>query len=135
MVRLRGYLRWLLIIMGAASVAPLASAAGVDARVEWVTRAVTAPRVTQQTFQSTAVGRLVSYHLYVPAAYDTDAARRFPVVYWLHGSGGGLPGIETGFRGTLGPLLPSETCDAHGVLARCWYHSPWLPPCRPARRA
>ena len=94
MVRLHGYLRWLLIIMGAASVAPLASAAGVDARVEWVTRAVTAPRVTQQTFQSTAVGRLVSYHLYVPAAYDTDAARRFPVVYWLHGSGGGLPGIE-----------------------------------------
>jgi enterochelin esterase-like enzyme len=35
----------------------------------------------------------VSYHLYCPADYDTETKRRFPVVYWLHGSGGGLPGI------------------------------------------
>ena len=35
----------------------------------------------------------VSYHIYKPAAYDRESQRRFPVVYWLHGSGGGLAGI------------------------------------------
>lgn len=58
----------------------------------WVTRAVPAPRVTHHVFASAATKGKVSYHLYRPAAY-ADEARRFPVVYWLHGSGGGLPGI------------------------------------------
>jgi poly(3-hydroxybutyrate) depolymerase len=35
----------------------------------------------------------VSYHLYTPAVYAEETERRFPVVYWLHGSGGGLAGI------------------------------------------
>jgi enterochelin esterase-like enzyme len=58
----------------------------------WVTRAVPAPRVTHHVFASAATKGNVSYHLYRPAAY-ADETRRFPVVYWLHGSGGGLPGI------------------------------------------
>ena len=61
--------------------------------VEWVTRAVEAPRVSFRTFHSAAAGGAVSYHLYTPAAYEREPGRRFPVVYWLHGSGGGLPGI------------------------------------------
>jgi len=61
--------------------------------VEWVTRAVEAPRVSFRTFQSKAAGATVSYHLYTPAAYEREPGRRFPVVYWLHGSGGGLAGI------------------------------------------
>jgi poly(3-hydroxybutyrate) depolymerase len=61
--------------------------------IEWVTRAIKAPRVVQRTFESAAAKSAVSYHLYTPAAYERDAERRFPVVYWLHGSGGGLPGI------------------------------------------
>lgn len=61
--------------------------------VEWVTRAVEAPRVSFRTFQSAAAGTAVSYHLYTPAAYAREPGRRFPVVYWLHGSGGGLAGI------------------------------------------
>ena len=59
----------------------------------WVTRSVAAPRVTHHVFASASVKADVSYHLYRPAAYGTDANRRFPVVYWLHGAGGGLPGI------------------------------------------
>lgn len=59
----------------------------------WVTKAVTAPRVTHHVFTSKSAKAEVSYHLYRPAAYETDSSRRFPVVYWLHGSGGGLPGI------------------------------------------
>ena len=63
--------------------------------IEWVTREVKAPRMSFHTFDSAAAKAKVSYHLYVPAAYDAAANkdRRFPVVYWLHGSGGGLSGI------------------------------------------
>lgn len=61
--------------------------------VEWVTRAVEAPGVSFRTFASAAAGSRVSYHLYTPAAYEREPGRRFPVVYWLHGSGGGLQGI------------------------------------------
>lgn len=80
-----------------AGAAPLAHAQppAVPAHLDrtWVTRAVEAPRVAHRTFQSAAAKTAVSYHLYTPAAYDREPQRRFPVVYWLHGSGGGLPGI------------------------------------------
>lgn len=59
----------------------------------WVTPEITAPGVSFHTFESAAAKAAVSYHLFTPAAYDRDPDRRFPVVYWLHGSGGGLPGI------------------------------------------
>jgi S-formylglutathione hydrolase FrmB len=67
--------------------------AAVDRSLDWVTPAMTGPRVVHETFRSAAAEGPVSYHLYVPAAYREDSQRRFPVVYWLHGSGGGLPGI------------------------------------------
>ncbi|MBU6238277.1 MAG: prolyl oligopeptidase family serine peptidase [Planctomycetes bacterium] len=59
----------------------------------WVTAEISAPRVSFQMFDSIAAKTKVSYHIYKPAVYDQDTQRRFPVVYWLHGSGGGLPGI------------------------------------------
>jgi poly(3-hydroxybutyrate) depolymerase len=59
----------------------------------WITPEIQAPRVSFHTFDSAAAKAKVSYHIYKPAAYDQDTQRRFPVVYWLHGSGGGLPGI------------------------------------------
>jgi enterochelin esterase-like enzyme len=59
----------------------------------WVTPEVKAPRVSFRTFDSDAVKGKVSYHIYTPAEYDREPQRRFPVVYWLHGSGGGLAGL------------------------------------------
>ena len=59
----------------------------------WVTREVEAPGVSHHTFESVAAKAPVSYHLFTPATYERDPERRFPVVYWLHGSRGGLPGI------------------------------------------
>ena len=59
----------------------------------WVTPQVKSPRVSYHTFDSAAAKSKVSYHLYTPAAYEQDTEKRFPVVYWLHGSGGGLAGI------------------------------------------
>jgi len=55
----------------------------------WVTPAVTSPGVSFHTFESAAAKATVSYHVFTPAAYGRDSEERFPVVYWLHGSGGG----------------------------------------------
>jgi S-formylglutathione hydrolase FrmB len=52
-------------------------------------------RVQQRTFESATAGSTVSYHIFVPAVYERDTTRRFPVVYWLHGTGGGGPGLPT----------------------------------------
>lgn len=60
---------------------------------EWVTPAIQAPRLEHRTFYSPAVQSDVSYHVYTPEAYDADPEGRFPVLYWLHGAGGGLPGL------------------------------------------
>jgi acetyl esterase/lipase len=60
---------------------------------DWVTPAIRAPGVSFHTFESTAAKVTVSYHVYLPPTYDREPERRFPVVYWLHGSGGGLAGI------------------------------------------
>ena len=59
----------------------------------WVTPEIKVPGVSFHTFESDAAKATVSYHVYVPPAYGGDRERRFPVVYWLHGSGGGLAGI------------------------------------------
>jgi S-formylglutathione hydrolase FrmB len=59
----------------------------------WVTQQIRAPGVSFHTFASAAAQATVSYHLLTPTAYARDPDRRFPVVYWLHGSGGGLAGI------------------------------------------
>lgn len=61
---------------------------------EWVTREVKTDRVRQYTFQSKAAKAKVSYHLYLPPTYEKDRQRQFPVLFWLHGSGGGLQGIR-----------------------------------------
>ena len=59
----------------------------------WVTPAIKAPGVTHHVFRSAAMKCEVSYHLYRPAAYEQEKQARFPVLYWLHGSGGGQQGI------------------------------------------
>src|SRR5678816_3664115 len=44
--------------------------------------------VRHKTFRSASMGVEVGYNVYLPPDYATDTARRFPVVYWLHGLGG-----------------------------------------------
>jgi endo-1,4-beta-xylanase len=52
------------------------------------------PRITHHTFRSPSMKSDVGYCLYLPPGYDdkANAARRYPVVYYLHG---GRPGSET----------------------------------------
>jgi enterochelin esterase-like enzyme len=84
-----------------------------SAQPVWVTPAVQAPKVERRILDSTAVGGPVSYHVYLPDAYHAEPERRFPVLYWLHGSGsviGGTATIAAAFdgaiaRGVIPPLI------------------------------
>ena len=92
---LKGY-PLLLVVCGmflAACSAGVANAVVPSPEAEWVTRAIRAPGVAFRTFESASVGRHVSYHIFVPDEYESEPTRRFPVLYWLHGSGGGLGGV------------------------------------------
>lgn len=60
----------------------------------WVTRHIVAPRVSFHRFPSHAARTEVSYHLYTPAAYGASESERFPVLYWLHGTEGGVNHIR-----------------------------------------
>jgi enterochelin esterase-like enzyme len=56
----------------------------------WVTKRIDAPRVSFHTFRSQAARSEVSYHVYTPPSYDASETTRFPVLYWLHGTEGGV---------------------------------------------
>lgn len=60
---------------------------------QWVLEDVKVPGVERVLFHSEAVGAQVSYFIFRPRAYASNEARKFPVLYWLHGSGGGTQGI------------------------------------------
>lgn len=59
----------------------------------WVTPAADSYLVELKTFPSRAARSKVSYHVYTPSAYTANPRQRFPVIYWLHGSGSGVKGI------------------------------------------
>jgi len=84
-----------LAIGGAAqgqAVAPSGMSAG-SFGLKWVTPRVEGPGLSFHTFLSQAAGTEISFHIYAPGAYTAEPVRRFPVVYWLHGSGGGISGV------------------------------------------
>jgi enterochelin esterase-like enzyme len=66
---------------------------GPDRSLPWVTPSAQVPGVQRVVFESAAVGAPVSYHIYLPDAYAIEPEGRYPVLYWLHGTGGGLGGI------------------------------------------
>jgi enterochelin esterase-like enzyme len=68
------------------------TAVRVDRSLPWVTARATAPGVAFRTFRSRLVGTDVSYHVYVPPGHDAAHAP-LPVLYWLHGTEGGIAGI------------------------------------------
>lgn len=54
---------------------------------------MSAPGVQYHVFDSAAVGQPVSFHIFLPPQYFPEPQRRFPVLYWLHGSGGQQTGV------------------------------------------
>jgi enterochelin esterase-like enzyme len=60
---------------------------------DWVTEKVTASMVDYRKFYSEEAKREVSFHIFLPPAYQVQSEQSFPVMFWLHGSGEGLSGI------------------------------------------
>lgn len=59
----------------------------------WVTSEAATGLAQRHLFRSELIGRPVSFHALMPPSYDTESDRRYPVLYWLHGSDGGTGGI------------------------------------------
>ncbi|MBM4094837.1 MAG: hypothetical protein FJ276_36320, partial [Planctomycetes bacterium] len=59
---------------------------------QWILPEPDAPRMQRVIFDSKTAGEKVSCYVFTPQPYDTDQERRFPVLYWLHGSGGSSAG-------------------------------------------
>jgi enterochelin esterase-like enzyme len=52
---------------------------------------VNSPGVQRVLWESRIAGQSVSCFVFTPTAYVVEPERRFPVLYWLHGSGGSSP--------------------------------------------
>ena len=62
-------------------------------RADWVTPASPDRLTEYHVFESAHAGGRVSFHVLLPREYARDPERRFPVLYWLHGTGGGGAGV------------------------------------------
>ncbi len=112
--------------------------------LQWITPAVSAPRLRHCTFYSAAAESDVSYHIYIPELYDKEATgqvitgcspasareetERFPVLFWLHGHGGGLNGIpylveyfDSAIR--TGEMPPVLIIFPNGLFESMWCNS------------
>jgi len=69
----------------------LPTAVAAQQAPRWVLPEVDAPGMQRVIFRSQAAGENVSCYVFTPQLYDVDQVRRFPVLYWLHGSGGSSP--------------------------------------------
>lgn len=58
----------------------------------WVLPEADAPRLQRVLFDSKAAGEPVSCYVFTPESCHAAKEPRFPVLYWLHGSGGSSPG-------------------------------------------
>jgi enterochelin esterase-like enzyme len=109
---------------------PAAPAAPGEAKTkpQWVLPVVQAPQVQHGTFDSASVKTRVSYFIYTPPEYDTQKDHRFPVLYWLHGSGGGLSGVAQlasyfGAAVRAGKTPPMLVVFANGLPQGMWCDS------------
>ena len=98
-----------------------------DPTLPWVTAQVQAPRVTFRTFDSAIVGTQVSYHAYVPALHERSA-ERLPVLYWLHGTEGGVAAVRPLSRLfdeaiEAGRVPPMIVVFVNGLPRRLWADS------------
>jgi enterochelin esterase-like enzyme len=94
----------------------------------WVLPEINAPRVQRVLFESKAAGREVSCHVFTPEVYENGKDLRFPVLYWLHGSGGGLPGVaplSAWFDAAIreGKIQPMLVVFPNGLASSMWCDS------------
>ncbi len=95
---------------------------------EAILAAVTGERVFHRTFLSEQIGQEVSYHIFVPVPYDQQPEANFPVIYFLHGGGGGLEGVlplSQHYAAAMreGLLAPSLVVFPNGLELSLWVDS------------
>jgi enterochelin esterase-like enzyme len=106
----------------------LAALVSAQAPAQWTTPPVSAPGVQYRTFWSPAANATVSFHVYLPPEYATDTTARFPVLYWLHGSGSPTSGIAWlsswyGNAMTQGKIPPMIVVFPNGMGSSMWCDS------------
>jgi len=80
-------------LLAIALITPTSEAQGEAGPNPWMPEEKRAPGLSRRVFASKAAGTEVGFHLWLPPAYAREKDRRFPVLYWLHGSGGGIDGV------------------------------------------
>jgi autotransporter-associated beta strand protein len=95
---------------------------------QWVTGSVSAPGVQYHVFDSGAVGNPVSFHIFLPPQYLTEPQQRFPVLYWLHGSGAQQTGVAPMAQRVAaaigdGHLPPMITVFPNGLPNGMWVNA------------
>jgi enterochelin esterase-like enzyme len=95
---------------------------------EWVTATANTSNATFRLFYSQAIGRPVSFHIYLPTAYANEPTRRFPVIYWLHGAGAEVSGVAPisqlyADAMNLGNMPPAIIVFANGLPNGMWCDS------------
>jgi enterochelin esterase-like enzyme/ubiquinone/menaquinone biosynthesis C-methylase UbiE len=94
----------------------------------WIKPPVTAERLQQRTFDSPAAKAKVSFLIYTPSDYDSVTNARFPVLYWLHGVGGGQQGVADMVRRfddaiRAGKTPPMLVVFVNGLAESMWCDS------------
>src|SRR5262249_28329728 len=87
---------------------------GPAAHSQSVGPAGTDPRVTYATFHSASLDKDVNYAVLLPASYNKDAKRRYPVLYFLHGMNGNEREFER--RGVAATVEKMETAGKIGEV-------------------
>jgi len=78
--------------------------------IRWVNPNLpTGPGLSHHILHSKAMGHDVGYVVWVPAGYDAEAGRRYPVVYFLHGAGGNESSDSAGFSGRVAEAIKKGT--------------------------
>jgi len=97
-------------------------------QLQWITPILRAPRLEQHTFPSAAAKTNVSFFIWTPQQYETERSRQFPVLYWLHGTGGGVPEVAKlaahfGSAIRAGKTPPMLVVFANGLADNMWCDS------------
>ena len=91
----------------------------------WVTSEAVTSLASRHLFRSALIGRPVSFHAMMPPSYDTEPGRRYPVLYWLHGSDGGTGGIASLCQFFRDAMVNGQMPHAIVVMANGLPNSMW----------
>ncbi len=94
----------------------------------WVTPRIEGRGLSFVIYESVAAKAPASFHIYTPPEYAREPERRFPVLYWLHGSGGGVRGIAplaAHFDAAIaqGKIAPMIVVFPNGLASSMWTDS------------